>query len=53
MTDFIGVDPLPLTDKDLEARLPAARARSVRLAWPRGAAPTGSASTTAPGSSAG
>jgi hypothetical protein len=32
VTDFIGVDPLPLTDKDLEARLPAARARSVRLA---------------------
>ena len=32
VTDFLGVDPLPLADKDLAARLPAARARSVRLA---------------------
>ena len=32
VTDFIGVDPLPLSEKDREARLPAAKARSVRLA---------------------
>lgn len=32
VTDFLGVDPLPLSDKDREARLPAAQARSVRLA---------------------
>lgn len=32
VTDFLGVDPMPLTDKDLEARLPAAKARSVALA---------------------
>ena len=32
VTDFLGIDPLPLTDKELEARLPAARARSVHLA---------------------
>lgn len=32
VTDFLGVDPMPLTGKDLEARLPAAQARSVRLA---------------------
>jgi hypothetical protein len=32
VTDFLGVDPLPLSEKDLEARLPAAKARSVRLA---------------------
>ncbi|WP_457205709.1 sulfotransferase domain-containing protein [Nocardioides sp. P5_C9_2] len=32
VTDFLDVDRLPLASKDLEARLPAARARSVRLA---------------------
>ena len=32
VTDFLGIDRLPLADKDLEARLPAARARSVRIA---------------------
>jgi hypothetical protein len=32
VTDFLGVDPLPLGDEDLAARLPAARARSVRVA---------------------
>jgi len=32
VTDFLGVDPLPLSEKDLEARLPAAKARSVALA---------------------
>ena len=32
VTDFLDVDPLPLESKDLAARLPAARARSVRLA---------------------
>jgi Sulfotransferase domain len=32
VTDFLGVDPLPLAEKDLAARLPAAAARSVRLA---------------------
>ena len=32
VTDFLDVDPLPLATEDLEARLPAARARSVRLA---------------------
>jgi hypothetical protein len=32
VTDFLDVDRLPLAAKDLAARLPAARARSVRLA---------------------
>ena len=32
VTSFLEIDRLPLTSKDLEARLPAARARSVRLA---------------------
>lgn len=32
VTDFLGLDPLPLATKDLAARLPAARARSVRAA---------------------
>jgi hypothetical protein len=32
VTDFLGIDPLPLSPKDLAARLPAARARSVHLA---------------------
>ncbi|NHC24450.1 sulfotransferase domain-containing protein [Nocardioides sp. IC4_145] len=32
VTDFLDVDPLPLSPKDLAARLPAAKARSVRLA---------------------
>ncbi|WP_182523393.1 sulfotransferase family protein [Nocardioides dongkuii] len=32
VTDFLEIDPLPLEAKDLAARLPAARARSVRLA---------------------
>jgi hypothetical protein len=32
VTDFLGIDPLQLETKDLAARLPAARARSVRLA---------------------
>jgi len=32
VTDFLDVGRLPLTDKDREARLPAARARSVLLA---------------------
>lgn len=32
VTDFLEIDRLPLADKDLEARLAAARARSVRLA---------------------
>lgn len=33
VTDFLGIDRLPLAPDDLAARLPAARARSVRLAW--------------------
>lgn len=32
VTDFLDIGRLPLESKDLEARLPAARARSVRLA---------------------
>ncbi|MGI8523655.1 MAG: sulfotransferase family protein [Nocardioides sp.] len=32
VTSFLEVDPLPLAEKDLAARLPAAKARSVRLA---------------------
>jgi hypothetical protein len=32
VTDFLGVEPLPLAVKDLAARLPAARARSLVLA---------------------
>lgn len=32
VTDFLGIDPLPLSTRDLAARLPAARARSVRIA---------------------
>ena len=32
VTGFLGIDRLPLSSKDLEARLPAARARSVRIA---------------------
>lgn len=32
VTGFLDIDQLPLTSKDLEARLPAARARSVRVA---------------------
>ena len=32
MTDFLGVDRLPLSEKDLAARLPAAKARSVLVA---------------------
>ena len=32
VTDFLEIDPLPLAPSDLEARLPAARARSVALA---------------------
>lgn len=32
VTDFLGTDRLPLAEEDLAARLPAARARSVRLA---------------------
>lgn len=32
VTDFLGIAPLPLAPPDLEARLPAARARSVRVA---------------------
>lgn len=32
VTDFLGVDPLPLSDKEREATLPAAQARSVRVA---------------------
>ncbi len=32
VTGFLGVAPLPLATKDLEARLPAAKARSVRIA---------------------
>ncbi len=32
VTGFLGIDPLPLASKDLEARLPAAKARSVRIA---------------------
>lgn len=32
VTAFLGVDPLPLGPKDLEARLPAAKARSIHLA---------------------
>jgi hypothetical protein len=32
VTGFLGIDHLPLSSKDLEARLPAARARSVRIA---------------------
>ena len=33
VTEFLGIDRLPLPPTDLVARLPAARARSVRLAW--------------------
>lgn len=33
VTDFLGIERLPLASEDLAARLPAARARSVRLAW--------------------
>ena len=33
VTDFLGIDPLELSPEDLSARLPAARARSVRAAW--------------------
>jgi hypothetical protein len=33
ITEFLEIDKLPLAEKDLEARLPAAKARSVRLAW--------------------
>jgi Sulfotransferase domain len=33
VTDFLDVERLPLTPEDLAARLPAARARSVRAAW--------------------
>jgi len=33
ITEFLEIDRLPLAEKDLEARLPAAKARSVRLAW--------------------
>ena len=52
VTDFLGVDRLPLSSKDLEARLPAAEGPlgPARPRWPA-AARTGSASTTAPGSS--
>lgn len=32
VTGFLDIDPIRLSSKDLEARLPAARARSVRLA---------------------
>ncbi len=32
VTDFLGVSRLPLAEEDLAARLPAARARSVRIA---------------------
>ena len=32
ITGFLEIEPLPLAEKDLAARLPAARARSVRLA---------------------
>jgi hypothetical protein len=32
VTDFLGIDRLPLAEEDLVARLPAARARSVRVA---------------------
>jgi hypothetical protein len=32
ITEFLEIDPLPLAEKDLAARLPAAKARSVRLA---------------------
>jgi hypothetical protein len=32
VTGFLDIDRLPLTSKDLEARLPAAKARSVRVA---------------------
>jgi hypothetical protein len=32
VTDFLDLDPLPLAPEDLAARLPAARARSVRIA---------------------
>jgi Sulfotransferase domain len=32
VTEFLGIDRLPLAEDDLAARLPAARARSVRLA---------------------
>ncbi len=32
VTDFLQIAPLPLTEKDREARLPAAKARSVLLA---------------------
>ena len=32
VTGFLGIDRLPLASKDLEARLPAARARSERIA---------------------
>lgn len=33
VTDFLGVDRMALTADELAARLPAARARSVRMAW--------------------
>lgn len=33
ITDFLEIEKLPLAPADLEARLPAAKARSVRLAW--------------------
>lgn len=33
VTDFLEVERMPLTPDDLAARLPAARARSVRAAW--------------------
>ncbi|GAB6985672.1 sulfotransferase family protein [Nocardioides pyridinolyticus] len=33
VTDFLGVARMPLSPEDLAARLPAARARSVRVAW--------------------
>jgi hypothetical protein len=32
ITSFLEIDPMPLSEKDREARLPAAKARSVRLA---------------------
>jgi hypothetical protein len=32
VTDFLAVDPLPLPEKDLAAKLPAAEARSLRVA---------------------
>lgn len=33
VTDFLGIAPMELSADDLAARLPAARARSVRAAW--------------------